>query len=154
MMAANIAINIVGDDIEGALRKLVGQAGDMRPAMRAISEAMLDSIEEALDSEANPETGAPWPTLAPSTILRRLAKGKWPGKMLQVSQGGLASSFAASAGSNYAQAGSNKPYAAIHHFGGQAGRGGRTTIPARPYAGLTPEHRQEVLDIIQRHLTG
>lgn len=29
--------------------------------------------------------------------------------------------------------GSNKPYAAIHHLGGQAGRGKKVTIPARPY---------------------
>lgn len=153
-MAANIAINIVGDDIEGALRKMIGQATNTLPMMRALSETLLDSIEQALEDEANPEAGAPWPTLAQSTILQRTAQGKWPGKMLQLSQGGLASSFSASAGPGYARAGSNKPYAAIHHFGGQAGRNRAVTIPARPYAGLTSQHRQEVLDIIQRHLTG
>lgn len=151
-MALDIAIRITGDDIEGALRQLIGQAKDTRPAMRAISETLLDSIEEALEREADPETGAPWPALAQSTILARMAMGKWPGKMLQLSQGGLASSFTANAGPTYAAATSNKPYARIHHMGGQAGRGRRTKIPARPYAGLTPEHRQEVLDILQRHL--
>lgn len=32
-----------------------------------------------------------------------------------------------------AEMGSSVPYAAIHEYGGQAGRGGSTTIPARPY---------------------
>ena len=29
--------------------------------------------------------------------------------------------------------GTNEPYAAIHQFGGKAGRGRKTTIPARPF---------------------
>ncbi|MFZ5537436.1 MAG: phage virion morphogenesis protein [Pseudomonadota bacterium] len=34
--------------------------------------------------------------------------------------------------------GSNKRYAAIHQFGGQAGRKRRATLPARPYLGPFP----------------
>ena len=54
--------------------------------------------------------------------------------------------------------GSNKEYAAIHQFGGMAGRGRKVEIPARPYLPLTtdgdlqPEAREEVLDTILRHL--
>jgi len=151
-MAGDITIKITGDDVESALRELIGQAKDTRPLMRAISETMLDSIEEAFENEANPETGAPWPLLAQSTIIQRMARGTWPGKMLQRSQGGLAASYTASSGVDFAAATSNKPYARIQHLGGKAGRNHAVTIPARQHAGLTPEHRQEVLDIIQRHL--
>ena len=151
-MPANVAIRITGDDVDGALRQLVGKVKDTAPAMRAISHTLLDSIEQAFEDEANPETGAPWQTLAPSTILARTKRGKWPGKMLQLSQGGLASSFSASSSRLHAAASSNKPYARIHHLGGMAGRNRRVKIPARPYAGLTPEHRQELLDTVQRHL--
>ena len=151
-MSADITITITGDDVQGALRKLIDKVDDTRPAMRAISETLLDSIEEAFEKESDPETGTAWPALAESTILQRIRKGTWPGKMLQISQGGLASSFSSNFGDDFAVAGSNKPYARIHHFGGQAGRGRRVTIPARPYAGVTPDHRQEVLDIIERHL--
>ena len=48
--------------------------------------------------------------------------------------------------------------AGIHQFGGEAGRGRKVEIPARPYLPLTtdgnlqPEAREEVLDTILRHL--
>lgn len=42
-------------------------------------------------------------------------------------------------GSSFASISSNKPYSAIHMFGGQAGRGGKTTIFARPYLPFNPE---------------
>jgi phage virion morphogenesis protein len=35
-------------------------------------------------------------------------------------------------------------YAAIHQFGGQAGRHHATTIPARPYIGLSPERVEKL----------
>jgi hypothetical protein len=37
--------------------------------------------------------------------------------------------------------GSNKRYAAIHQFGGQAGRKRRATLPARPYLWSVPRMR-------------
>lgn len=61
--------------------------------------------------------------------------------MLQVSAGGLAPSVQTAHGANFASISisSNKPYSAIHMFGGQAGRGGRSTIPARPYLPFNPQ---------------
>lgn len=151
-MSIGISIRITGDDVEGALRRLIRQGSNTRPAMRAISETLLDSIEEAFDQQADPETGEAWTPLSAVTIAKRTAEGTWPGRMLQVSQGGLASSFSASFGDRIALAGSNKVYARILHMGGQAGRGRKVTIPGRKYAGLTRSHRQEVLAILARHL--
>ncbi|EIC13727.1 phage-like protein, partial [Kingella kingae PYKK081] len=54
------------------------------------------------------------------------------GKTLQLS-GQLAASLTTQSGNDFARIGSNKPYAAIHHIGGQAGRGRKVHIPARPY---------------------
>lgn len=45
--------------------------------------------------------------------------------------------------------GTNEPYAAIHQFGGKAGRGRKTTIPARPFLKLTPEDEADILEDIQ-----
>jgi phage gpG-like protein len=53
-----------------------------------------------------------------STKASRAAKGKWPGKMLQVS-GQLASSITTAHTNNTAQVGTSVIYAAIHQFGGQ-----------------------------------
>jgi len=38
----------------------------------------------------------------------------------------------------------NKIYAAIHHFGGKAGRGKKVTIPARPYMMVQDEDWREM----------
>ena len=52
-----------------------------------------------------------------------------------------------------ARIGSNKKYAAIHHLGGQAGRGHKTNLPARPYLlingnnQLQPDAERRILDI-------
>jgi phage virion morphogenesis protein len=42
--------------------------------------------------------------------------------------------------------GSNMEYARIHQLGGQAGRGKKTTIPARPYMGVTKDFDRRVLN--------
>lgn len=49
--------------------------------------------------------------------------------------------------------GTNVVYAAIHQFGGAAGRKDRrVTIPARPFLGVSNEDRTELLAIINDHL--
>jgi len=47
--------------------------------------------------------------------------------------------------------GTNEPYAAIHQFGGKAGRGRKTTIPARPFLKLTPEDESDIMKDIQAY---
>ena len=42
--------------------------------------------------------------------------------------------------------GSNLDYAAIHQLGGQAGKGHKTEIPARPYLQLTDDDFAEIID--------
>lgn len=45
--------------------------------------------------------------------------------------------------------GTNVAYAAIHHFGGKAGRGKKTKIPARPFLVLTAEDEEDILQDVQ-----
>lgn len=47
--------------------------------------------------------------------------------------------------------GTNEPYAAIHQFGGKAGRGRKATIPARPFLKLTPEDESDIMEDIQAY---
>lgn len=47
--------------------------------------------------------------------------------------------------------GTNEPYAAIHQFGGKAGRGRKTTIPARPFLKLTHEDEADIMEDIQAY---
>ena len=45
--------------------------------------------------------------------------------------------------------GTNEPYAAIHQFGGMAGRGRKTKIPARPFLQLTEQDEADILEDVQ-----
>lgn len=50
------------------------------------------------------------------------------------------------------EVGTNLVYAAIHQFGGQAGRGRRTTIPARPFLGLSRDDEAELAAVTDEYL--
>jgi phage virion morphogenesis protein len=128
--------------------------------MRGISVELLSLTEAAFAKEGD---GEKWPKLALSTIRRREKKGQWPGKMLQVSAGGLAASVQPFSNSKEAGLSVSKPYAAIHQFGGQAGRGRKVTIPARPYLPmrmkgtdleLTPKASESILGLMRDLVDG
>ena len=59
-------------------------------------------------------------------------------------------------GASGVEVGSNVAYAALHQFGGQAGRGKKVTIPARPFLatrerGLPREYGEIIRDALARH---
>ena len=47
-----------------------------------------------------------------------------------------------------ARVGTPMIYGAIHQMGGQAGRGLKATIPARPYLGLSEHDRRAITDLV------
>ncbi|PJG86209.1 phage virion morphogenesis protein [Conservatibacter flavescens] len=49
--------------------------------------------------------------------------------------------------------GTNEPYAAIHQFGGMAGRGKKVKIPARPFLKLTPDDEEDLLEDVQDYFS-
>ena len=52
----------------------------------------------------------------------------------------------------YYSRGSREKYAAIHQFGGPAGRGKKVNIPARPYLKLGDDDLDEIRDAIWKYL--
>jgi phage virion morphogenesis protein len=134
-------INITVDDkgVVQLLKRIEQKMGNMRPVMRVIAGIMHDAVEENFEKEGRPK----WKPLKKSTIKQRERKGHWPGKILQVS-GQLASSITQKATSTSAIVGTNKKYAAIHQFGGKAGRGHKATIPARPFLKLDDKALDEI----------
>lgn len=164
-------VHITIDDrqLQATLRRLERAGGDLTPAMRKISQTLLKVTEDNLAAEGRPK----WAPLAESTKLARLggkkaykkngelrasAQRQQAGFRILQHSGQLASSVTPDYDSSQAAIGSNKVYAAIQHFGGEAGRGKSVELPARPYlpvsvdGTLQPEARTEVLDTVLRHL--
>jgi phage virion morphogenesis protein len=162
MAASAFEIEVSDEAVHALLANLTARMNDLTPAMRPISQLLLDSIEEAFRLEADPVTGAAWAPLSPHTIAAREKTGNWPGKILQ-RLGHLAGSMSASSGADFAAAGTNVVYAITHQVGAAKGAFGATKkgqpipfgdIPARPFAGASPEAVESILDVLQRHLMG
>lgn len=61
----------------------------------------------------------------------------------------LMSSITSDYDNDSAIVGTNEPYAAIHQFGGMAGRGRKVKIPARPFLQLTSQDKADILEDVQ-----
>jgi len=133
--------------VQKKLEKMVELAVDRRKIMRIIAGLMKHAVEENFEKEGRPK----WPPLSPVTIKARQMKGYWPGKILQQT-GGLASSISSYSDNDKAVVGTNVVYAAIHQFGGKAGKLRKVNIPARPYLQLTDEDMEEILKAIKDYL--
>jgi phage virion morphogenesis protein len=147
-MSDSIEIRIDNKELQDYLIQLAEKTSDLRPLMRNIAGIMADSVEENFAQQGRPK----WQQLAKSTIEQRVKAGKWPGMILQLSQGGLASSITSHYDENSAVVGTNKVYAAIHQFGGKAGRGKNVEIPTRPYLKLGDSENTEILTEVKKYL--
>lgn len=103
---------------------------------REIGEFMLGNVQDNLDTQRL-YTGAAMP---PSK-----AAGKRGGKTL-IDKHNLYDSYAYQLPNDGIEIGSAKVYAAIHHFGGKAGRGHKSTITARPVLGVSVKQERAIGD--------
>lgn len=153
-----ITVELNSDRVREALRKVEWAVGNVAPLMRVVAAELAALTEENFENQG--QGGDPWPALSSVTTERREAAGTWPGQMLQVSAGGLAASITTQADDSSALVGSNKPYAAMMHFGGEQSEFGHLwgDIPARPYlpmdaqGNLQAEGEGAILDLALRHL--
>lgn len=139
-------VEIKHDDreLQRALNRLIEAGANLPPAMREIAGHLADSVADSFDRERAPDD-APWKPLKPKTVRDRERRGYGAGPFLERS-GDRARSILADHDETGAVAGTNLIYVATHHFGDE-----RHKIPARPFLGVTDEHRSMILDAIQRH---
>jgi phage virion morphogenesis protein len=121
--------------IASILNKLANAAQDRTPLMRSIAGTMESAVLQNFDAGGRP---------------------KWLG--LKYRQGtplvdteNLMNSITSYYDNNIAIVGTNEPYAAIHQFGGKAGRGRKVDIPARPFLVLTPQDEDDILEDVQAY---
>ena len=119
------------------LNKLANAAQDRTPLMRSIAGTMESAVLQNFDVGGRP---------------------KWLG--LKYRQGtplvdteNLMNSITSYYDNNVEEVGTNEPYAAIHQFGGKAGRGRKVDIPARPFLVLTPQDEDDILEDVQAYFS-
>ena len=153
-----ITIEVKDREVLDLLGRLTQGMADLTPVMANVALGLASESERQFATESGAFGG--WPDLADSTKAARRKKGLWPGQILQVSAGGLAASVQTAYGPNFASIGSNKPYSAIHMFGGDAGRGHASKIPARPYLPFNPQTneltepaKKVVMDVLELYFS-
>jgi phage virion morphogenesis protein len=114
------------------------------PDLRKIADfagGELDYIsKKAFEHEKDPVTGKKWEPL-------KAPRREKPGNPILVAGGQLKRSLTFEGFPDGSVIfGSNMVYAAIHQYGGQAGRGKKTLIPARPYMGVPKDFDRRVLN--------
>lgn len=113
-------------ELQGKLEKLSKALENKTPLLRRIANTMQNTIEESFDKQASP-FGEKWKPNVPKTLHKKR------GNKILIQSGLLSQSFTQKVTGSSAQVGTNKEYAAIHQFGGKAGRGKKVSIPARPF---------------------
>ena len=161
-----ISVKINDQETRNLLHRLRANAADLTPTMQAIGAFYERRVVENFKAQAAPD-GTPWQPLSEVTLHLGLARNKgWKksgylstkgkrylsGKRILWEHGDLEGSIHSQATKDSATigAGEHIPYAAIHQFSGQAGRGRKVTIPAREYLAL---NRGTELEMAERDQT-
>ncbi|WP_034551275.1 phage virion morphogenesis protein [Helicobacter rodentium] len=121
---AEITLSI--EELQGKLEKLSKALENKTPLLRRVANTLQNVTEESFDKQASPFREK-WKPNAPKTLQKK------KGNKILIKSGLLSQSFTQKVTGSSAQVGTNKQYAAIHQFGGKAGRGKKANIPARPF---------------------
>ncbi|MDE0291194.1 MAG: phage virion morphogenesis protein [Candidatus Dadabacteria bacterium] len=133
-------------EIDGLAVRLARRSTDLSEAMTKIAGIMLDAVGQNFEDEGRP----PWTPLADPTKEQRTEEGWGPEHPILQRTGTLAVSVQEDSSRNEATVATNLRYAAIQHFGGEAGRGKKVKIPPRPFLVLAPEAEAEIADVLRK----
>ena len=179
-----ITVQLNDSEARAVLQRLQERARNMKPVLERVGLFYHRSVMENFKAEQSPD-GKAWERLSATTMMMKLgeknkkgerygfrqdgglsAKGKKyiTGKRILWERGDLEGSVhtQADATSVTIGTGGHIPYAAIHQFGGKAGRGKKVAIPARPYLAvnkgdgmaLADKDRDMIVELLTDHLTG
>ena len=171
MAGATLTVSLDKLAVERHLQALQRRLGSLRDVFDEIGSSLVTSTNKRFEDQAGPD-GAAWEPHTATTLLLR-AQGGVTGKRqvfrkdggltkraertinaakILILSGALQKSITHRPSATQVQVGTNRVYAAIHQFGGRAGRGKTVEIPARPYLGLSDADRNSILVIVTRAL--
>lgn len=178
----NVTAIVNDDEIKALLAHAGRRIANLRPVMQEIGQRYERRVLQNFEKQQAPD-GTPWqPTKVLSNYLSYVGTAKGGKRKSAYTQGGsmrtafqrylankrilvltgrLRSRIHYQADATSARIGvAGIEYAAIHQFGGMAGRGHKVKIPARPYLAMNsggklvaaPRDRQMVIDVVEKHL--
>lgn len=121
--------------------------------LRALEDVQLEELAEAISFEGENQTrrriaeektspeGEAWPEWSEAYKQSRNS-----GQSLLQSEGDLLASIRGAANGTVAEWGSNKIYAALHNFGGEAVG---INVPARQFLGLSAENKDDIDHLVE-----
>ena len=135
--------------LQKRLKTMIGQCTDLTPVFEIIEEIGITSIKKNFEEYGRPG----WPELAVPTMEQRKKAGSWPGKIL-VRSGALSNIHSDITNNSviWSPGSGSDKYAAIHNFGGMAGRGKKVKIPKREYLLLQEEDHVEIMAALSDHV--
>jgi phage virion morphogenesis protein len=165
---SGLAVRVLAADVVARLREMEDRGGNLTGVMRDFGEHMKGSIQANFDAQGRPVRWSPlslaakisWHTARKSFWDKRGARmstegrAAWAGRKVLTDTGTLRRSIYYTATARGLTLATNVKYAAIHQFGGQAGRGRKVFIPARPYLLFQAEDLDYLQRSILRHVTG
>lgn len=134
-------------DLFADLRQVL--SGEMKPLFTEIGADLEQSTRERIETTKTGPDGTPWPDISEAWRDDKRERGLAEGILTM--RGDLLNSIRFEASDNSLQmiAGPTE-YAAIHQFGGETGRrGGRFTMLARPFLGLSRDDQANIIDAVR-----
>jgi phage virion morphogenesis protein len=173
---SNILVEVDDAALKAVLQRLSKlDQGPLNAFLFDIGEGIVSRTKQRFVTSTSP-SGTPWLPLAQSTynaLANRLSKSnlakdgrlnskgasKIANKKILIGESrDLSRQFHVQSGNNSVLVFNSMIYAAIHQFGGQAGRNRKVTIPARPFFPITsdgqlyPQERKTIIDELNAFL--
>lgn len=142
----------VDDQVSASLARLAKTYVRIDPVLDEIGSMLVTETQMRFEEEKDPE-GKKWDDLEESTKAKRGRVGKKGTARILRDQGDLYDSVTHQVRHGVSvSVGVTRTYGRIHQLGGNAGRGRKVKIRARPYLGVSEAGRKEIIAIIDERL--
>ncbi|MEN9463882.1 MAG: hypothetical protein RL217_63 [Pseudomonadota bacterium] len=147
-----IEVKVNSEQVQAALQEALNKTSNLEPVLKEIGDYLIKSHRERFETKEAPD-GTAWER---NSALTQLLKGRDDPLVGESGgRGGLLGSFHYNARSNALEFGNSKEYAAMQHYGGKTSPRSKypnTTIPARPFLGLSKDDNAVILEKISDYL--
>lgn len=139
MSTAIYSLILNDTQLQGAFKRLITAANNLKPLWEDFGEHLIEPHESAWEAGRSPE-GDAWAPLKPASWKRKTSQ-----RMLY-EEGDMLSGLVVQPSETELEFGLSNEKAVWHHFGTSRG------LPARPLVGLSADDKAYLVDLIEDHI--